>query len=132
MEIPRGRLYEMRKEISLLKQKKIDDGRHLKAVTRAMHGTANENIRLTKMLKSVEELRQLVYTRLAPYKGVVNLQTQLIYQLYKELGHTDYSAWFATFKNMQDWEGLVEFVNIYEQYGDPILAVSASSCQEKQ
>ena len=100
MEIPRGRLYEMRKEISLLKQKRADDERHVKWMSKAWKRTAEENLGLTRMLARVEELRQLVYTKLAPYKGIVNRQTQLIYELYKELGHTDYSAWFATFKNM--------------------------------
>ena len=100
MEIPRGRLYVMRKEISMLKQMRADDQGHVKWMTKALQKTADENIRLTKMLKSIEEVRQLVYTRLAPYKGVVNRQTQVIYELYKELDHTDYSAWFVTFKNM--------------------------------
>ena len=46
MELPRGRLYEMRKEIDHLKQRRIEDKKNIRAVIRIMHKTANENVRL--------------------------------------------------------------------------------------
>ena len=66
------------------------------------------------MLNKVEDLRQLVYTKMAPYKGAIDRQQELIYKLYKDLGHTDYSAWFACFKNAQDWIGLSEFIQYHQ------------------
>ena len=100
MEYPRGRIYMLRKEVELLKQRLADNNNHTLRLVKFVSKLQNKNTQLHHMLSKVEELRRLVYTKMAPFKGTLVRQQELIFNLYKELGHTDYSAWFAGFKNV--------------------------------
>ena len=50
-----------------------------------------------KMNSKIDKLRKLVYEELSPAKKAITEMQKLVIELYKELGHSEYSAWFSTY-----------------------------------
>ena len=46
---------------------------------------------------------------------------RLIIALYKQLGQSDYSAWFSMCYETQDWDALAELVDLYRTHGDRLF-----------
>ena len=73
------------------------------------------------MLKSLEDLRKAVYCQLVPANETILIMRKHIQTLYKELGHGEYSAWFETFLQTNDFNGLSEFIDAYRKQGDKLF-----------
>ena len=57
MEIPRGRVYMMRKEIEHLRQRLDDNYKQSRSLVNSVRSLYNRNVELTQMLRKVEEVR---------------------------------------------------------------------------
>ena len=97
MEYPKERVYMMRKEVEFEKQKRADADLWCKKRLQRIFALEQEIRKLSQMNSNVEQLRQKVYGELAPAKQAIIEMQKLIIALYKELGQSDYSAWFFTY-----------------------------------
>ena len=88
MELPKGRLLEQRREIVMLIRKHSEDKNRVSGLIKSLANAGKRNQELAQMLKKVEDLRQQVFTKMDPYKSAVRRQQELIYRLYRQLGHT--------------------------------------------
>ena len=122
MEYPKERVYMMRKRIEYLEQRRNEAERSCASSIKHIEKLGGMNQQLLSMHQEVDKLRQLIQFQLAPTNKIIYHMRSHIFDLYRELGHSEYSAWFSTYLNNQDWEGLAAFVGNHQKNGDKIFA----------
>ena len=87
----------MRKRIEYLEQRRDESEKSYASSIKHIEKLGGMNQQLLTMHQEVDKLRQVVQYQLTPTNKIIYHMRTHIFDLYRKLGHTEYSAWYSTY-----------------------------------